>query len=308
MPSSGTRRGSKDVKTVSEPGISGQSHGIATASSDTGAAPRSRRRRGSVVDRHIARFDEAMATRGWICVERALDSGFVDAINRELETAYAVNRALQVKNGVADHTDGTVHHLPCQRGLFLDLLERNPCAPLLDRFFGGPYILNTFGGVLNLPDNLSYVGLVHRDLRTFSGDIPLMAQLLVMLDDFTEANGATYFLGGSHRQALRPTDEDFFRRAERVTGPAGSIVVFNSNIWHAAGANTTGGPRRALTLAFTKPFIKQQLDYPRALADVALEGSSDRLRQLLGFNARVPASLDEWYQPPERRLYKRDQG
>ena len=89
---------------------------------------------------------------------------------------------------------------------------------------------------------------------------------------------------------------------------AGSIVVFDSNLWHAAGENKTERPRRALTLAFTRPFVKQQLDYPRALGVERAATLSPELRQLLGYNARVPASLDEWYQPPERRMYRRDQG
>jgi ectoine hydroxylase-related dioxygenase (phytanoyl-CoA dioxygenase family) len=134
-----------------------------------------------------------------------------------------------------------------------------------------------------------------------------MAQLLVMLDEFTEENGATYMLGGSHRMKERPGDDAFFRDATRAVGPAGSIVLFDSNLWHAAGTNRSSRPRRALTIAFTRPFIKQQLDYPRAMG-YERDGLSPTLRQLLGYNARVPASLDEWYQPPEMRLYKRDQG
>ena len=135
-----------------------------------------------------------------------------------------------------------------------------------------------------------------------------MAQILVMLDDFTPDNGATYLLTGSHRRAERPPDDLFFRDAVRAVAAAGSILVFDSNLWHAAGVNRTDRPRRALTLGFTRPFMKQQLDYPRALGYDRSETLSPALRQLLGYNARVPASLDEWYQPPEKRLYKRDQG
>jgi len=54
--------------------------------------------------------------------------------------------------------------------------------------------------------------------------------------------------------------------------------------------------------------VKQQLDYPRALGDEFGASLSPVLRQVLGYNARVPASLDEWYQPPERRLYQKSQG
>ena len=241
-------------------------------------------------------------------MEGAVPADLLAGLRSDLEGAYSVQRAIQVRNGVGDGTDGTVHHLPLAGGSFLDFLERRICGDTLDAFFGGPYILNTFGGVLNLPNDLSYVGRVHRDLRSFSGDLPLMAQLLVMLDDFSEENGATFLLSGSHRMAEQPPDDVFFRDATRTIARAGSIVVFNSNLGHAAGQNRSTGPRRALTLAFTRPFMKQQMDYPRALGDASAASLSPVLRQVLGYNARVPTSLDEWYQPPQRRLYQKNQG
>jgi hypothetical protein len=251
---------------------------------------------------------DALGRDGWVLVERTVAPELLDRLRRDLEAAYASQRAIQIRNGVGDGTNGTVHHLPIAGGSFLEFLDRRFCGELLDAFFGGPSILNTFGGVLNQPDDLSYVGRVHRDLRSFSGSLPLMAQLLVMLDDFTVENGATYLLSGSHRSQEQPGDAVFFRDATRAVAPAGSVVVFNSNLWHAAGSNRSRGPRRALTLAFTKPFVKQQLDYPRALGYELGASLSPVLRQMLGYNARVPASLDEWYQPSERRLYQKSQG
>jgi hypothetical protein len=249
-----------------------------------------------------------LCEQGWVLLSSVVSAEFVERLARALDSVYADQRELQLRNGVGNGTNGTVHHLPCAGGSFLELLDRDHGQHLLDSYFQGPYILNTYGGLLNLPDDPSYVARVHRDQRTFSGDLHLMAQLLVMLDEFTEENGATFLLTGSHRRAEKPSDEMFFREAARAVGPAGSIVVFDSNLWHAAGRNRSGRPRRALTLAFTRPFIKQQLDYPRALGYGRAESLSERLRQLLGYNARVPTSLGEWYQPADRRLYKRDQG
>ena len=245
---------------------------------------------------------------GWVLLPEVLDIGLRDRLIRGMELAHVKVRKIQSANGVGEGTDGTVHHLPLIDDVFLEFLEQRYCENLLGAFFGGPYILNTFGGVLNLPKNLSYVGGIHRDQRTFSGDLPLMGQLLVMLDDFTEDNGATYFLDGSHRQPEKPDKDFFFANASRSVGRAGSIVVFNSNLWHAAGANLTTIPRRALTLNFSKPFLKQQLDYPRALGYERVRTLSPEVRQLLGYNARVPETLEEWYQPADRRLYQRDQG
>jgi hypothetical protein len=253
-------------------------------------------------------IDASLAERGWLFLPDRLDAALIDRLRSDLQQQFELQRPIQVRNGVGDGTAGTVHHLPAAGGSFLDLLEQGHGGELLTRFFGGPYILNTFGGVLNLPADVSYVGRVHRDLRTFSRGLPLMAQMLVMLDEFTQENGATYLLTGSHRLSDRPPDDEFFARAERAVGAAGSIVVFDSNLWHAAGVNRTAAPRRALTLAFTKPFIKPQFDYPRALGDERADQFSDELRQLLGYNARVPATLDEWYQPPARRMYRPGQG
>jgi len=192
--------------------------------------------------------------------------------------------------------------------VFLEALERLVELTAFDRYFSGPYILNTYGGLLNPPNATSYVGRVHRDQRTYTGDFRLMAQALVMIDPFTDENGATYLLSGSHRLRDAPADDRFFAESERATGPAGSIVMFDSKLWHAAGVNQSASLRRALTLAFARPFVKPQLDYPRALGYERGERLSPALRQLLGYNARVPVTLDEWYQPPERRLYRRDQG
>jgi Phytanoyl-CoA dioxygenase (PhyH) len=245
---------------------------------------------------------------GWVLVPDVVGRDLCARLIADLEHAHLQQREMQLANGVGGGTDGTVHHLPLRRGAFLEFLDGQPLGTIVEQFFGRPCILNTFGGVLNLPENLSYVGRIHRDLRTFSGDTRLMLQWLVMLDAFTEENGATYLLNGSHRFKDAPAEADFFEHASRAIGPAGSIVLFNSNLWHAAGVNRSAQPRRALTLAFTPPFMKQQLDYPRAMGYDGADLFSPVLRQLFGYNARVPASLDEWYQPPERRLYRKDQG
>jgi phytanoyl-CoA dioxygenase PhyH len=256
----------------------------------------------------VTRVGSVLEQEGWALLPSLVSADLLTRLLGELDHVYKQQRALQLRNGVGEGADGTVHHLPCAGGAFLELLEHNGGHAALQQFFEGPYILNTYGGVLNLPNDVSYVGRIHRDLRSFSGPVNLMGQLLVMLDDFTEENGATYLLSGSHRLSEKPPDDLFFRDAVRAVAPAGSIVAFNSNLWHAAGVNRTLRPRRALTLVFTRPFIKQQFDYPRALGDDRAASFSPVLRQLLGYNARVPASLDEWYQVPEKRLYKRDQG
>jgi ectoine hydroxylase-related dioxygenase (phytanoyl-CoA dioxygenase family) len=135
-----------------------------------------------------------------------------------------------------------------------------------------------------------------------------MIQMMVLLDDFTLENGATYMLSGSHQIAIKPDEDYFYENADRAIAKKGSIILFDSNLWHAAGKNTTDGNRRVLTISYTKPQFKQQFDYPRFLGYEFGESLSEGLRQILGYKSRVPATLDEYYQPLNKRMYQPDQG
>jgi hypothetical protein len=245
---------------------------------------------------------------GWVLIESAVDRGLVARLAADLERACETCHRVQVANGVDAGNGVTAHHLVGQGASFLDFLRRGYCDPVIRAFLGGNYILNSLGGVINRREDGTYVHRVHRDVRSFTGDFKLMLNMLVMLDDFTLDNGATCLGTGTHLQDARPADDAFFASAHRAVGPSGSIVLFDSNLWHSAGVNRTDSPRRAITPTFTRPFVKQQLDYPRLLGYERGSELPDDLRRVLGYDARVPATLDEWYQPPEKRFYKPGQG
>jgi hypothetical protein len=256
----------------------------------------------------VAAFDEQMATKGWTIFPGVVDQALIRELTNDLEQSYEIRRPIQIKNGVDANTEGTAHHLLADGKSFLELMDRAYLDPYLKSYFGGNYILNTFGGNLNLKKHFTYASVVHRDVRTYTREIKFLLNIIIMLDDFTLDNGATYLLAGSHLKPEKPGDEEFFAQADRAVGKSGSIVLWDSNIWHAAGINNTDGPRRSLSLIYSKPFMKQQFDYPRLVGYENAAAYSPEFRQIVGFNARVPATLDEWYQPPETRFYKKDQG
>lgn len=251
---------------------------------------------------------KALARYGWIVYENALTADFVDEINNSLDGAYEKRRQIQIENGIDQNMEGTLHHLIETDGFGLKFLDQLYCDQVMKEFLGGNYIVNAFGAVMNSKDRRPYVQNIHRDVRTFMGKDKVMIQMMVLLDDFTPENGATYVLSGSHKSAERPADDYFYQNADRVLAKSGSIVLFDSNLWHAAGLNTTQGNRRVLTLSFTRPQFKQQLDYPRSLGYEFGDSLNDGLRQVLGYKSRVPANLYEYYQPVSKRMYQRDQG
>lgn len=147
----------------------------------------------------------------------------------------------------------------------------------------------------------------HPDFPRVLNGYLVSINLMFAVDEFREDNGATLYLPGSHQKegldvaALEAT-------AVKATCPAGSMILFDSTTWHAAGANSSGKDRLAMNHQFTRSYVKQQVDYVRALGDELVLNQPPRTQQLLGWYTRVVTSLDEYYRPTEERLYRSGQG
>lgn len=250
-----------------------------------------------------AEFLDEMRTKGWSQFDAVVPPDQLAALRAAVDEACARCGEMQLSKGLPN-TEGTAHHVLAFEGPFMDFLTRYDLDAQIEAFFQSKYILNSFGAVVTRKEASSYAMNPHRDVRTFTGEFKLILNLLLMLDDFTLENGATHLLTGSHAHPERPSTEAFLRDAHRLTGKAGTICLFDSNLWHAAGQNRTEAPRRAITLTFSKGLVKPQFDYIRFFGEARVAEMEPRLRQMLGWDARVPTSLDEWYQPPETRFYK----
>ena len=68
--------------------------------------------------------------------------------------------------------------------------------------------------------------------------VPTVCNTMWALTDFTEANGATRIVPGSH---LRDHSPDYGSRYESIAAemPKGSVLVWHGSLWHGGGANTT---------------------------------------------------------------------
>lgn len=256
----------------------------------------------------VGDFKTQMRDKGWYSFPSFINQGLILRMIADLENSYAHCRQVQIENGL-ERTEGTCHHILGIGHSFLDcLVEYEKLDEYFTAYFCGKYILNSFGGNL-LSKGMSYANDIHRDIRSFSGTLPLMLNTLVMLDDFTEENGATWLMVGGHKYRDYPSsdefeDDEFGDNAFQITGKAGTVVVWNSNLWHRAGVNYTDKPRRSITPELARPFMKQGFDYTQ----FCNERSSPWLKQILGYYSRTPQTLYEWYRKLDERFYKGDQG
>ncbi len=67
----------------------------------------------------------------------------------------------------------------------------------------------------------------------------------------------------------------------KLIAPAGTVVVFNSHLWHGGTLNRTSRPRRAVHSYFTRRGNRQQLDQHKHIRPETLTRLSPAARFIL---------------------------
>jgi ectoine hydroxylase-related dioxygenase (phytanoyl-CoA dioxygenase family) len=148
----------------------------------------------------------------------------------------------------------------------------------------------------------------HRDFPRILNGYPMSVNTFLAIDEFTPENGGTTFVPGTQQVESTPSATYVRSAAVQAECPAGSMIVFDSTILHAAGENRSSKDRLAINQQFTRSYLKQQIDYVRALGEETVLAQAPRTQQLLGWYTRVVTSLDEYYRPSDERFYRAGQG
>jgi ectoine hydroxylase-related dioxygenase (phytanoyl-CoA dioxygenase family) len=247
---------------------------------------------------------ETLERDGYAVVPDVLAASTVALLKNDLATAIEKEAAF---HGGKDYVDyGMVLVCCAYARSFVDILGDERIMRVFDRILGPGSIVYAYTSSSMPPGASNYSYRIHVDCPRLIPGYETNAGVMLLLDDFTAANGATWVLPGSHRMREPPDETYFFAHAKRVSAAAGSLVYLNPRVWHSGGKNETNQWRHAITLNMCRPYMKQRLDIPKMMAasNVDLAGASDLALQKMGFYAQVPESLAEYYLPPEKRKFR----
>jgi hypothetical protein len=128
---------------------------------------------------------------------------------------------------------------------------------------------------------------IHRDQWAFDffpfpSDYEVQCNTIWAMTDFTEANGATRVVPGSHR------DEDHQRYRHEDTVPAemtrGSALFYLGSVYHGGGANDSDSTRMGVNITYAVSWLRQEENqYLTVPQDVARELPLDLLR-VMGYD------------------------
>jgi ectoine hydroxylase-related dioxygenase (phytanoyl-CoA dioxygenase family) len=186
-----------------------------------------------------------------------------------------------------DDSNQRVWNLLNRDPIFADLAEHPVALALVRHVIGWPALLSNISG--NIAGPGTPLGGLHADQIFVPEPWPAQPQGINVawcIDDFTETNGGTWVLPGSHRWHRSPTASDVDVEMVPVVASAGSVIAFESRIWHRTGPNRSDNTYRAAVFPFyTRPIYRTQENWFLSLDPGVRRGASDNLLTLLGYKS-----------------------
>jgi ectoine hydroxylase-related dioxygenase (phytanoyl-CoA dioxygenase family) len=241
----------------------------------TDAAPRLGR------DATVDDVVDTMAEHGYAVVERYLDADRVAASVADLEPV--LDHTPTGRNDFEGFDTKRIYALFAKTRAFDDLAIDPLLLGVLDRVLGH-YQLSAPTGIQIGPGNPEQP--LHRDDSIYPIADPhaeLVVNTMWALCDFTEANGATRLVPGSHGGKPRPDEPTI--AAEM---PAGSVMFYPGSLWHGGGANRSDRPRLGVILEYAASWLRAQETHLLAVPREVAVTLPERLQELLGYNIYPP--------------------
>ncbi|HEY1830996.1 MAG TPA: phytanoyl-CoA dioxygenase family protein [Acidimicrobiales bacterium] len=229
---------------------------------------------------HLRRIEED----GYTILQDAIDLHFIDEIDEsllKLEKDLGIVPAENLFEGV--HTT-RVYNLLVYGEVFQKIPVHPHVLPVVDGVLDPGCLISSLSSIAIGPDETPQP--IHADDQLIPlprPHVPIICNTMWAITDFTEANGATRLIPGSHKwdQAPNPLEQYDSIPAEMTKG---SVLVWVGSLWHGGGANTTDTRRVGIAMNYCAGYIRQQENQQLGVPPWLVKTFPRRLQELIGYS------------------------
>jgi ectoine hydroxylase-related dioxygenase (phytanoyl-CoA dioxygenase family) len=228
---------------------------------------------------HVGRIDQD----GYTVVADVIDPAFLDALNDDLLRLEDELGIVPATNEFEGSHTVRIYNLLVHGALYEAIPVHPGILPIVEGVLDPGCLISSLSSISIDPGETAQP--IHADDQVIplaKPHAPTVCNTMWALTDFTEANGATRIIPGSHKADASPVYGQHYDSIPAEM-PRGSVLIWHGSLWHGGGANATDTPRVGIAMNYCAGFIRQQenqqLGIPREIA----RGFSPRLRELVGY-------------------------
>ena len=249
----------------------------------------------------LATYRTGLDRDGYAIVRDAFDADTAAALHADVER---LERELGIgpgTNGFEGRSTHRVYNLLAHGELYRQIPVHPVVLPLMHHLLGDGPLVSSLSSITIGPGEVAQP--IHADDQVLPMPKPhraITANSMWAITDFTEANGATRIIPGTHLADDSPV---YGQHYDSICAemPAGSILVWHGSLWHGGGANSTERRRMGIAMNYCAGWIRQQENQQLGLPLELVRTFDPMLQELCGFGVyrglvghidrRTPADL-----------------
>ena len=204
-------------------------------------------------DRHVAEIAE----RGFTVLPDVLDPDQVAALVEDLGRIEAQEQIRAAGNGFEGTATLRAYNL-LRHGPLWEAIPVHPdVLAVVDGVLGRGCLVSSLSSIRIMPGETAQP--IHADdqlIPLTQPHPPVVCNTMWALTDFTDANGATRLVPGSHLKDSPEFGGDYPTVAAEMS--AGDVLVWHGSLWHGGGANTTDADRIGIAMNYCAGWVRQQ--------------------------------------------------
>jgi ectoine hydroxylase-related dioxygenase (phytanoyl-CoA dioxygenase family) len=232
------------------------------------------------VEGHVAEIAEV----GYTIIPDAFDLQYADALLADLDRLHGELAVQPAANGFEGTSTLRVYNLLVHGELWQRVPVHPTVLPVVERVLDAGCLISSLSSIDIRPGETAQP--IHADDQLMpipKPHPPTVCNTMWALTDFTDANGATRLVPGTHTADQHPVfGGDYDTVAAEMS--RGSVLVWHGSLWHGGGANRTDQRRVGIAMNYCAGYIRQQENQQLGVPPALVRTFPERLQQLVGYS------------------------